>query len=148
MITMHRYYFWVVFLKRSVRKAPKRVQTTSKGYEVTMKCLAVDDQSINLSVLSAQLRSLGCEVQTATTGEQAVNLCHEETFDLVLMDVNLPGIDGIQATHAIRSSNTDVSIVAVSGDDSPAIVSPFDQWLTKPISKAQISTLLDEMQPA
>ncbi len=75
----------------------------------TVKILLVEDNPANLRVTQAlQLETLGCEVWTAVNGLQAVAAYREGVFDLVLMDCQMPEMDGYQATGAIRQIEIDV----------------------------------------
>jgi two-component system cell cycle response regulator DivK len=103
--------------------------------------LVIEDNPKNLKLVRAVLEFSGYEVIEATSGEEGVRLAHETSPDLVLMDLQLPGIDGAEALRQIRS-DTDgpgVPIVAVtafamSDDRDRAFASGFDGYVEKPIS--------------
>ena len=67
--------------------------------------LVVDDEALTLRTLSRGLREEGFEVCTATSGEEAVKLFQEEKPDLTLLDIVLPGIDGVEVLRQIKSAN-------------------------------------------
>ena len=119
------------------------------------RILVVEDNALNLKLVRDVLQVAGYEVVEATTGEQGVALAMESRPDLILMDLQLPGIDGSEALRSIRSDprTSQVPIVAVSAfamkaDRERAFRDGFDGYLEKPISvralPAQISGFLTE----
>ncbi len=112
------------------------------------RVLLVDDSEINLMVGSALLESVGAEVTTASDGAQAVEAVRDGSYDLVLMDVQMPGVDGLEATRQIRSEHgTGLPVVALTGEDSPqerqaCLEAGMDDVLTKPVSGDALAGLL------
>jgi two-component system, cell cycle response regulator DivK len=103
--------------------------------------LIVEDNEKNMKLVRDILQHHGHEVVEATTGSEGVRLAQERQPDLVLMDIQLPDIDGITALRRIREDQAldAVPVLAVSAsvmpDDQHKIVSSgFDAYLTKPIS--------------
>ena len=91
------------------------------------RVLIADDDPVNLAVMSALLRSRGIDISLAADGAEAVALACELPFDLVLMDLQMPVLDGLSATSAIRrfetlSSRTPVPVVAYSSLSPAALV--------------------------
>lgn len=76
----------------------------SPGYDI----LAVDDNAANLHLLELQLTQLGHKVTTSSNGVSAVDLCRENHFDLVFMDVRMPGMNGLEATKKILEQGAEV----------------------------------------
>jgi len=70
--------------------------------------LAVDDNAVNLHLLELQLTELGHKVTTTSNGVSAVDLCRENHFDLVFMDVRMPGMNGLEATKKILEQATEI----------------------------------------
>ncbi len=88
-----------------------------------LKLLVVDDSSTNRLILSRMLQALGHQVETASDGEQAVARVGEARFDLVLMDVQMPGIGGVEAARRIKGlggATAGTPIIAVTADASDA----------------------------
>jgi len=117
------------------------------------RILVVEDNALNLKLVRDVLRVAGYEVVEATTGEQGIEMAMESRPDLILMDLQLPGIDGSEALRSIRSDPRThaipvvaVSAFAMKADRERAFRDGFDGYLEKPISvralPAQISGFL------
>ncbi len=115
--------------------------------------LLVEDNSINQCVATAMLKKLGLSVSLATNGADAVELVGEKAFDLVLMDCQMPGMDGFEATRRIRArerarGQRAVPIVALTanalaGDRDACIAAGMSDYLAKPISGARLARMLE-----
>jgi signal transduction histidine kinase/DNA-binding response OmpR family regulator len=114
------------------------------------RVLLVDDNPINQDVASAMLKKLGLAVTLATSGLEAVTLVQTQTFDLVLMDCQMPGMDGFEATRQIRAAErerrqrTPLPIVALTanaltGDREACLVAGMSDYLAKPITGARLA---------
>lgn len=102
------------------------------------RVLVVDDLLLNRRVLSRLVERLGGEVVEACGGEEAVRCCAEQSFDLVLMDMQMPEVDGPEATRRIRAARCSTPIIAVTANTAPdarriALASGMDGFLTKPL---------------
>ncbi len=94
-------------------------QTAEPSDYSDMRILLVDDNKTNHTVVTSLLGTLVGHIDTALNGEEAIERLKQETFDVVLMDIHMPVMDGIEATLAIRSSHAsyaDVPIVALTAD--------------------------------
>jgi two-component system, cell cycle response regulator DivK len=107
----------------------------------TVRILVVEDNALNLKLIRDVLQVAGYEVVEATTGEQGIALAIEGRPDLILMDLQLPGIDGSEALRSIRGDprTQAIPVVAVSAfamkaDRERAYRDGFDGYLEKPIS--------------
>ncbi|MFD1384266.1 response regulator [Rhodanobacter aciditrophus] len=81
---------------------------------MTVKVLYVEDNEDNVYMLSRRLKRIGMEVDVAPTGEEGVEKCLSGSYDLILMDLSLPGIDGWEAIEQIRRAGRDLPILALS----------------------------------
>lgn len=104
------------------------------------KILVIEDNEANMYLMEYILGHAGFEVVKAGTGEEGVALAVSEKPDLVLMDIQLPGIDGLEATRRIRASSADHEIrivaltsFAMTGDREKALAAGCDGYLEKPI---------------
>lgn len=105
------------------------------------RILVVEDNALNMKLVRDVLQHAGFTVVTATTGEEGVRLARESSPDLVLMDLQLPGIDGHEALRRLRAGGSEAAtpVVAVTAfamheDRARAIEAGFDGYLEKPIS--------------
>jgi two-component system cell cycle response regulator DivK len=118
------------------------------------KILVVEDNPLNLKLVRDVLQFAGYDVIEAHTGEEGVRAAETDRPDLVLMDLQLPGIDGIEALHRLRQGplGADVPVVAVTAfameqDRERASKAGFDGYVEKPISvrdlPRQVEAFLD-----
>ena len=103
------------------------------------RILVVEDNTKNMKLVRDVLSFAGYDVVEATTGEDGVRLALELSPDLVLMDLQLPGIDGTEALRRIRQVEKTVPVVAVTAfamnaDRERAFDAGFDGYVEKPIS--------------
>jgi CheY-like chemotaxis protein len=83
-------------------------------YTAKPRVLLAEDHPINSRMARAQLERLGCEVTVAFNGEEALVCIETSSFDLVLMDIQMPGIDGYESARLIRASHPDLPIIALT----------------------------------
>lgn len=103
-----------------------------------LNILVVDDQPSFRRVLRTSLGANGFAIEEARSGEEAVTILAQGTFDLVLLDVNMPGMGGVEACREIRSHLPKVGIVMVTvqageGEMVRALEAGADDYITKPI---------------
>jgi two-component system, cell cycle response regulator DivK len=117
--------------------------------------LVVDDHEDNRRILRDLLRSVGYEVVEATNGEDGVATAKARTPDLILMDIQLPGIDGYEATRRIKADEAlrripliVVTSYALSGDDAKALAAGADAYVAKPFSPRAMLAKVREYLPA
>jgi two-component system, cell cycle response regulator DivK len=117
--------------------------------------LVIDDHEDNRRILRDLLRSAGYEVIEATTGEDGVATAQARTPNLILMDIQLPGIDGYEATRRIKADDTlrhipliVVTSYALSGDDAKALAAGADAYVAKPFSPRAMLAKIRQHLPA
>ena len=126
-------------------------QKKSIPLKLNKRVLVVDDIDVNLKIVSLMLVSMGCEVETAKNGQLAIDAFEEGKFDLILMDIQMPVMSGVEATQVIKQNFTNVPPVialtanALSGDVEKFISSGLDYFLSKPITKEALSEKLIEI---
>jgi two-component system sensor histidine kinase/response regulator len=119
----------------------------------TKKILIAEDNVVNQRVASALLSKRGHHVTVVANGLEAVESVAREDYDLVLMDVQMPEMDGFEATEAIRArervTGGHLRIIAMtahalSGDAERCLERGMDAYVSKPISAARLYSIVDE----
>jgi len=119
----------------------------------SLHILLAEDNKINQKVASAMLTKRGHKVIIAENGKEALNIIAHESFDLILMDVQMPEMDGYEATRRIREQekNTDrhIPIIAMTahalkGDREKCIASGMDDYISKPIKMQELFKVVEE----
>jgi CheY-like chemotaxis protein len=127
---------------RDAAKEPQQI-------EPKFLILVVDDSADNLAVISLNLQYQGYHVVTAGNGEDAINVAMQTNPNLILMDINLPGLDGLAATRRIREHEglRDVPVIAVTafgteGFQRAAYDAGISGYLTKPLDFDRMNQLI------
>jgi two-component system sensor histidine kinase BarA len=105
------------------------------------RVLATDDMELNLKLLDTWLKDSPVTLETATSGAQAVEMCTKNEYDLIFMDIQMPNMDGLEATQHIRRTalNLGTPIVAITAHAFPEekerfLASGMDDYLPKPVN--------------
>ena len=114
------------------------------------RILVADDNAVNQQVAAHMLEKLGCHCELASDGAQAVNLHAANRYDLILMDCDMPGVDGFQATQRIRAAEQPgrrTPIIALTactgqGEREQCLASGMDDFLSKPIRPQMLKEML------
>ncbi|MFC3095169.1 hybrid sensor histidine kinase/response regulator [Alteromonas sediminis] len=115
------------------------------------KILVVEDNEINFMILDTLLKGMGLQVIWAEDGEKGVEYYEQDSFDVIFMDCMLPGIDGYQATQAIRASakpgSTSIPIIALTADttgdnEAKCLDAGMTDYLTKPFNVDKLQSVL------
>ncbi|MFT3870292.1 MAG: two-component regulator propeller domain-containing protein [Nibricoccus sp.] len=121
-----------------------------------LRVLLVDDNAVNLKVASTFVAKAGHAVTIARDGAEALSRYQQEPFDLVLMDVQMPVMDGLEATRQIRNlekiSGRHITIVALTahslkGDEERCLAAGMDAHLAKPIRVAEFFEVITKLLP-
>ena len=116
-----------------------------------LRLLVAEDHPVNRHYIAALLEGQGHDAHYVANGLEAVDAARQEAFDLVLMDLHMPRMDGVAATRAIRAlpdpARSTVPIVALTADAfdearDRCLVAGMNDFLTKPVSPARLATLL------
>ncbi|HPD46996.1 MAG TPA: ATP-binding protein [Anaerohalosphaeraceae bacterium] len=116
------------------------------------KVLVAEDAPANQALIETVLKRMGLEVTLAEDGLKAVELAANNTFDLILMDMQMPNMNGYEATARLRKLGIRTPIVAVTaramkGDDVECIRAGCDDYLSKPINRDLLATLITKHIP-
>jgi signal transduction histidine kinase/HAMP domain-containing protein/ActR/RegA family two-component response regulator len=124
----------------AVPAAPVRTPPPDLAARHPLRILLVEDSAVNRTLALKLLSRMGYAADVATGGEEAVRAVREHPYDLVLMDVHMPGMDGLQATRAIRAEHEGggprivaMTAGATSGDRDACLAAGMDEHLAKPV---------------
>jgi len=130
-----------VYKGSTLEKSKKK----SEGYLLSGNplILIVEDNPVNQMTLTAMIGKFGCRVEKASNGQEAVDMANKKEYDCILMDCQMPILDGFEATKAIRKMgciNSETHIIAVtanamSGDRDRCLEAGMDDYIRKPIKK-------------
>ena len=121
---------------------------------MTQRILVVEDQEDNRRIVRDLLSASGYQLVEATTGEEGLKLAASEKPDLILMDIQLPGMDGYEVTRRIKANpqlnHIPIIVVtsyALSGDDKKAFDAGCNGYVTKPFSPRVLLAKIREFLP-
>ena len=117
-----------------------------------LRVLLAEDNAINALLARSLLQREGCTVERAATGEEAVEAARRSPFDLVLMDLRMPGLDGLAATRALRAAGVTTPVVALTAnafaeDRRACLDAGMSDFLTKPLDPAVLRAVLARAAP-
>ena len=115
------------------------------------KILVVEDNPKNMKLVRDVLQATGYRTLEATTGERAVELAAEHRPDLVLMDIQLPDVDGVETLGRLRADESTAAIPvlaltaqAMDGDRERFLAAGFDGYLSKPVDIAELVAIVNQ----
>ncbi|HYV33027.1 MAG TPA: ATP-binding protein [Candidatus Binatia bacterium] len=118
-----------------------------------LRVLLVEDNRVNQTLALALLKKCGCQAQLVGDGQQALEALRDAAFDLVLMDVSMPVMDGLEATRRIRAGDTGparqqtfiaaMTANAMEGNREHCLAAGMDDYLSKPINRKEFVALLE-----
>ena len=131
----------------------KKVESDKLSDSLALKIAVAEDNKANQQVILMMLRRLGWESEFAGNGQELLDLVRDKDFDLIFMDVQMPLMDGLEATRRLRAGEAgvgvkDVKIIALtanalSGDETRCLESGMDAYMSKPL---KLSTLKQTIQ--
>jgi signal transduction histidine kinase len=151
--------FEVLTSKRLIEIVAAELTGKPKAHEETgilagMRVLVAEDNRVNQKVIDSMLRRLGCEVELAENGAVAVERARQHVYDLILMDIHMPEMDGVEATKRIRQFNPRIRILALTAasDFSEGRVEWLEAgmtgWLGKPLDFNSLKERLEGLRAA
>ncbi|MBU1248994.1 MAG: response regulator [Proteobacteria bacterium] len=118
----------------------------------TFRVLVAEDDPVSLSVAVKQMELLGCQVTAVEDGQKALELLRKNVFDVILMDIQMPNMDGVEATRAIRQGRAgedkkDIPIVAMTayallGDREKFLETGMNEYISKPVELEALKKVL------
>ena len=116
------------------------------------RILVIEDNKANRDLISFVLKPRGYEIVEATDGSEGLRLARETKPGLIIMDLQMPGLDGLTATRSIREipELAGVKIIAITafamaGDRETALAAGADEYLPKPINTRELPSLVERM---
>jgi signal transduction histidine kinase/ligand-binding sensor domain-containing protein/CheY-like chemotaxis protein len=142
--------------KPEIRDPRTEVARSAERVSVTpLNILLAEDNPVNQKLAAQLLRKRGHRVEIASNGAEAVNAFEQGVFDVILMDVQMPELDGLEATTAIRAlerpTGTRIPIIALTshamcGDRERCLETGMDDYVTKPINPAVLFAAVESAQ--
>ncbi len=146
--------FWFTF-KCTVAEAPRQetdYKEKKNNNDQSLRILLVEDKVVNQKVIGLMLQAMNHKVTLAINGEEAVRIFNPGMFDLVLMDIQMPVMDGIAATIALRKKYGNflppivgLSANAFEGDRERYMKHGLDEYLTKPVKQTDFTQLITKL---
>ena len=117
--------------------------------EMEAKVLLVDDEKDFLETLSSRLELRGLKVSAVTSGEQAVSEAQQQEYDAIVVDLSMPGIDGLETLKRIKAINPDAEIIMLTGHGSvqsgvEAMKLGAGDFLQKPVELSELMIKIGE----
>ncbi|MCZ4223436.1 PAS domain S-box protein [Pedobacter rhodius] len=129
---------------------PEKEETAfSENFLVGKKILVTDDNDLNRLVASILLLDYGATVMVAENGETALEMITKENFDVVLMDIQMPVMNGFETTKKLRSLGNNIPIIAltasaIKGEREKCIDAGMNDYITKPINEEEFLKTIDK----
>lgn len=133
------------------------MQTMSLAEErVSLRILLAEDNRVNQKLALSMLRKLGYQVDLAINGVEVLQALHRRSYDVVLMDVEMPEMDGLTATRRIcqewcasqRPRIIALTSFALKGDREKCLEAGMDDYVTKPIAFPELLNALEKASPS
>ena len=117
--------------------------------EMEAKVLLVDDEQDFLETLSSRLEMRGLKVSAVTSGEQAIAEAREQEYDAIVVDLSMPGIDGLETLKRIKADNPNAEIIMLTGHGSvasgvEAMKLGAGDFLQKPVELSELMSKIGE----
>ena len=128
------------------------VHSISERRPAPLRILLADDNPVNCRIAVLMLEKAGHQIDVVNGGADAIEAVRGKTYDLVLMDVQMPDVDGLEATRRIRAlpvAHAGVPVIAITasamqGDDQRCFDAGMNDYVTKPIDRARLLSKVSE----
>ncbi len=132
----------------------KTLPTTTKKFDRHLNILAVDDNPDNLRLITILLEEMGINVTGKTSGQEAIQAVHDQLFELILMDIRMSNMNGLEAAQAIRRREADenhakVPIIALTAhalesEKNALLAAGIDDYLAKPVMESDLRKMIEK----
>lgn len=146
--------FKFVFVQEIIKEeneiSLEEVKEETLNYDFTGKnILVVDDSKLNLRVAQNVLKTFNANVMTSTSGQECLDLCKTNKYDIILMDIMMPLMNGIEALKRIRIDDKKVPVIALTADavegmEEKYLKEGFNDYLSKPIDRNKLGIILNK----
>lgn len=147
-----RFYFELPFAALADAEVVEQIQVTQPIPRLSGQVLLADDTEDIRLLISQMIASTGAKVHSVCNGEEALNSVFSDDFDLIIMDVNMPVMDGIEAVKSMRGFNLDTPIIALTAGFSadhhePLLEAGYSGFLAKPVQREEFFQSLQQHLP-
>jgi len=135
--------------RHNIAEMLKQENDKPEQVEFSGNCLVVEDVVTNQRLITLMLEKAGVEVAIADDGIEAIRQAQSKSFDLIFMDIQMPNMNGYEATKALREAGMTTPIVALTanamkGDEKKCLEAGCDDYLAKPIEREKLFEMLDK----
>ena len=138
-------------------EAPETESASTEKEPMELRVLLAEDNIVNQKVAVHMLSKLGCRVDVAADGEEAIRMWSTLPYDLVFMDCQMPKLDGFEATRIIRKQEAAKALQstpiiamtanAMKGDKEACLAAGMDDYTSKPIHREELREVLSRWRP-
>ena len=146
------FYFEIPYVKSTITpiKDQRSKKSLSKRDWTGKRFLIAEDDQTNFTLLKHVLNKVGAEVEHAKTGREAIDLIEKVKYDLLLLDIKMPVMDGFEVIKYLRNSDIDIPVIAQTAyamtDDAEKVMSSgCDDYITKPIRAKDLLSKIDNL---
>jgi CheY-like chemotaxis protein len=144
----------LIFGERNEAAEPERAKALPPAANQDLRILLAEDNPINQKVALAMLKHLGYRADVAVNGKDLLECLERKSFDVILMDIQMPEMDGLQATRSIRSSLPAAKqpmIIAMTaytlrGDRERCLAAGMDAYISKPVKMEELKAALEKVR--
>lgn len=142
-----------IFGEREESIVPQRETALPPARNQDLRILLAEDNPVNQKVALAMLNHLGYKADVAVNGRDVLNRLEEKSYDVILMDIQMPEMDGLEATRSIRSSlpgTMQPKIIAMTaytlqGDREQCLAAGMDEYISKPVKMEELREALERL---
>ena len=133
----------------NVKKEKKVTEVVEVGEAHSQELLVVDDNATNLKLADKLFSKMGHHVELANSGEKALELIKEHTFDIIFMDMQMPEMSGVETTVEMRKQGVEIPIIALTAnafesDKQECLEAGMDDFTTKPLRRQELQRIIEE----
>ncbi|WP_341273907.1 PAS domain S-box protein [Clostridium saccharobutylicum] len=130
-------------------QSKEKIQFQPTNIHTLHNILLTEDDEVNQMVITRMLRERGYFVDIANNGLEALEMCKKKLYDVILMDIQMPVMDGIEATKIIKEINKSIPIIAITayalkGDGKKFLSQGMDGYISKPINAEELYSTIEE----